>query len=96
MAFTVNIVCRASGHDHDARLLSRFTDRVNGAWKPLPSYKPTLGEEFALIWEDSEEHADGEIHLRYKFPCGAEVTQERLHSLLDAARAKGESEITLG
>lgn len=36
-----------------------------------------------------------DLHLRYKFECGAEVTQERLHSLLDEARALGNQEISL-
>jgi hypothetical protein len=31
--------------------VSRFNDRVNGEWKPLPAFKRPLGEDFALVWE---------------------------------------------
>lgn len=88
---TINLVCRNPRHGHDARLVSRFNDRVNGEWKPLPAFKRPIGEDFALIWDET-----GDMHLRYKFPCGAELTQERLHAELDKARALGNPEITLG
>ncbi|WP_407358027.1 hypothetical protein LTA6_002619 [Microbacterium sp. LTA6] len=95
MTTTVNLVCRVSGHDHDARLLSRWDDGRNGGWKPKPGFKPTYGEDFALIWGPSENDPKGEVHGRYKFPCGAEITQARLHARLDEARALGNTEITL-
>lgn len=92
---TVNLVCHIAGHDHDARLLSRFDDRRNGEWKPAPGFKPEYGEAYAIIWGPSDDDPQGEMHGRYKFPCGAEVTQARLHALLDTARSEGKSSITL-
>lgn len=94
MAFTVPLVCRNPRHDHGARLLSRWND-ARGAWSPLPAWWRPLGEGVALIWEPSDEHEYGEVHLSYEFACGARVTQARLHSLLDEARALGNPEVTL-
>jgi hypothetical protein len=71
--------------------VSRWDDGRDGTWKPRPAFKPQIGEGQAIIWEPS-----GDMHIRYKFPGGAERTQERLHAELDAARAKGEPSITLG
>lgn len=87
---TISLVCRNPRHGHDARLVSRFNDAVNGEWKPLPAFKRPIGEDFALIWEPT-----GDMHLRHKFPCGAEVTQARLHTLLDEASALGQTEISI-
>lgn len=95
MTTTVNLTCRNPRHDHDARVVSRWDDGRNGTWKPRPAFKPALGEAHAIIWSPSEEDPKGVVHVRYNFPCGAEVTQERLHSLLDEARSLGNTEITL-
>lgn len=95
MAATVNLVCRVAAHGHDARLVSRFDDRRNGEWKPAEGFKPAYGEGFAIVWGPSDTDPKGEMHGRYKFACGAEVTQARLHSLLDEARALGHTEISL-
>jgi hypothetical protein len=88
MTTTVNVLFQG-------RLVSRWNDR-RGPWVPLPDYKPRLGENYALIWSPSDEDPKGQIHVRYKFAGGVEVTQVRLHSLLDTARALGNTEITLG
>lgn len=64
-------------------------------WRPAKGFKRPLGEDHALIWGESDEHEHGSMHIRYKFPCGAEITQGRLHALLDEARSLGRTEITL-
>lgn len=87
---TVTLVCRNSGHDHDARMVSRFDDARNGEWKPSQGFQRPLGEAKALVMDTT-----GDLHLRYKFACGAVITQARLHSLLDEARTNGESSITI-
>ncbi|OAN28999.1 hypothetical protein A4X17_05275 [Plantibacter sp. H53] len=74
--------------------MSRWSDR-RGAWVPLPGFRPELGEGYALIWSPTTGDPKGEMHVRYKFPGGAEVTQTRLHFLLDAARTLGRTEISL-
>lgn len=75
-------------------VVSRWNDR-RGAWVPLPGFEPKLGEGYELIWGPSDTDAKGEMHLRYKFPGGAVVTQERLYAELDKARANGEPSIDL-
>lgn len=92
---TVKLVCRAVGHGHDSRLVSRFDDRRNGEWKPAQGFKPAYGEDFAIVWGPSATDPRGVMHGRYKFSCGAEITQARLHAQLDEARALGEAEITI-
>jgi len=93
---TIRIVCRVPEHDHEARMVSRWDDGRNGEWRPRPAFKRQLSDDKALIWSPSDRDPRGEVHLRYKFPCGAEATQARLHALLDDARALGRSEINLG
>lgn len=75
-------------------VVSRWNDR-RGAWVPLPGFKPKFGDGYEIIWVPSDTDPEGEMHMRYKFPGGAVVTQERLHALLDKARANGEPSITL-
>lgn len=75
---------------HRGRLVSRFNDRVNGEWKPLPAFRRPIGEDKALVWGPTDD-----IHLRYKFPGGAEVTQSRLYALLDEARTLGKTQVFL-
>ncbi|WP_353816281.1 hypothetical protein [Agromyces sp. SYSU T00266] len=87
MASTVNLLSRGT-------LVSRWNDR-RGAWVPLPGFEPKFGEGYAIIWSPTDDDLNGEIHVRYKFPGGAEVTQARLHSLLDTARSLGLPEISL-
>ncbi|GAT74849.1 biodegradative arginine decarboxylase [Microbacterium sp. HM58-2] len=96
MTTTINLVCRNPRHNHDARLVSRWDDGRDGAWKPTAGFGPAYGEAYAIIWGPSDDDPEGEMHGRYKFPCGAAITQERLHGLLDEARALGRTEITLG
>lgn len=87
VACTVNLT-------HLGTVVSRWSD-ARGSWAPLPGFKPTLGEDYAVIWAPSDEEPNGVTHVRYKFRGGAEVTQERLHSLLDEARALGNSKIAI-
>lgn len=79
---------------HQGTVVSRWND-ARGQWAALPGFKPKLGVDYALIWSPSPTHPHGVMHARYKFRGGAEVTQSRLHAMLDEARALGKTEIAL-
>ena len=90
---TIVLVATTVNLTSQGRLVSRWNDR-RGPWVPLPGFRPKLGEDYALIWSPSDQDPKGVIHARYKFGA-SEITQERLHSLLDEARTLGKTVISL-
>lgn len=97
---TIVLVATTVNLTSQGRLVSRWNDR-RGAWVPLPGHelkhhsKSADGSGYAIIWSPSDHDPKGDVHVRYKFPGGAERTQERLHSLLDEARTLGKTVVSL-